>query len=208
MSGEYDEGSTNLGAWVNIWSFSETSSSHSASGGLGVAASSKEVSTIIILSHEFSKCRNWCRACRILISELLSPSLTFVNESSQGTLSGFIDHDSESRPANIMMSAVCPKASLGVNILILSHSILGFEFCSLTIIILIISINFNLLFLSSLVRLCNSKHVAIKVFTAFIHRLNCLSSIIRYSQLMHLISDSNIANPVSGLDINGKFCPE
>ena len=83
-------------------------------------------------------CLNSCRPCLILISGFANPNLTLVELSNQGTLFGFIDHDSESKPAIITTSADCPKASFGVAItmfsqLILLEDLVSFEVINFTV---------------------------------------------------------------------------
>ena len=77
------------------------------------------------------------------MSEFAKPNLTLVALSNQGILVGFIDQDSESKPAKITILADCPNASLGEHISTFAHLILSALLCSLEVTSLTKSIKFN-----------------------------------------------------------------
>ncbi len=142
---EYDCTSINSGKLPNTELSCSTSANHSASGGLGLAASSNEVSITITDLALFNMCRKWCLPCRILMSEFVSPSFILVALSNHGTFLGFMDQDSESNPARITRFADCPNAISGEQITTFWHSILVGSISSLSTISLTSSIKFRLL---------------------------------------------------------------
>ena len=90
------------------------------------------------------------------MSGFANPNFTLVELSNHGTLLGFIDQESVSKPARIMISADCPKASLGVEMTMFSQLILVAVFDSFEEINFTVSMKSSTeLSLSRLVNCCN-----------------------------------------------------